>query len=166
VRLLRYCEDWLFAAERVALYFCLSLVAALSFLQVLLRQLGQGLVWADTLLHQLVLSLGFLGTAAAARQEAHFAVDAVARLLPERAHYPLIQTGRSLGALASFALAHAAWKFVAGEWAARSVLFELDGLRVPAAPFQLVLPAGFLLAGLHFLMRLADPPHAAPEGQP
>lgn len=158
MRALRRLEDALVRAERAAVCLLLGALAALAFLQVLLRRVSVGLVWADTLLRHLVLWAGFMGAAVAAREEHHFAVDALARLLPHRAAATLARVSRGLGAAASLALAWASALFVAGEWRSGGALLVIGGARVAGAWFELVLPLAFGLMAFHFLMRLGDPP--------
>lgn len=155
---LRRVERGVAAAERALMTASLGLVLALACIQVVLRLFSLGFVWADVLLRHLVLWAGFLGAAYAAFEERHFAVDSLARQLPPTAQAVLLRLGRGCGAAASLALAWAAAKFVRDEWRAGSALFAVGRFEVPAALFQLILPIGFLLMGLHFLMRLPDPP--------
>ena len=158
IRRLRKIEEGLAKVERFLLCGVLSLVLLIAFLQVILRKFSFGFIWADVLLRHLVLWAGFLGAVLAAREEKHFAVDALARLLPKRGQLAFLMIGRLLGATASFVLAWASWIFVRDEWAAESVLFTLGRTDIYAAWFQGILPVAFLLMGLHFLMRLTDPP--------
>jgi C4-dicarboxylate transporter DctQ subunit len=158
VRALRRLEDALARAERAVVCFLLGSLVVLAFLQVALRLAHIGFVWADTLLRHLVLAAGFMGAAVAAREEKHFAVDALARLLSPKAHAALAQLARLIGAGASVALAYASAEFVSGEWQSASVLFSIGGLRFPAAIFEAVLPLAFSLMAFHFAMRLGEPP--------
>jgi len=158
VRALRRFEDSLARAERAVVCILLGALVVLAFLQVVLRLAHVGFVWADTLLRNLVLAAGFLGAAVAARQERHFAVDALARLLPPKAHRALTELSRLVGAAASLVLAWAASEFVLGEWRSSTLLFSIAGVRFPAAVFEAVLPLAFSLMAFHFAMRLGEPP--------
>lgn len=158
MKALRRFEAALARAERFLVCALLALLAALAFLQVVLRQVGFGFVWADTLLRHLVLWVGFLGAAAAAGEERHFAIDALARRLPPPAPAGLARAGRAVGAAASAALAWAALQFVRAEAAAGTTLFSIGRVSFPAAWFQAVLPLAFALMAFHFAMRLGDPP--------
>ena len=155
---LRRIEDALTRAERALVCFLLAALVVLAFLQVILRLAHVGFVWADTLLRHLVLAAGFMGAAVAAREERHFAVDVLARLLSPRAHLLLAQLARLIGAAASLALAWASAQFMRGEWQSAVVLFTIGGLRIPAPLFEAVLPLAFSLMAFHFAMRLGDPP--------
>lgn len=158
MRPLRALEDLLSRAERGLLYAVFTALAVLAFLQVVLRFFSYGFVWADVLLRHLVLWAGFLGAAIAAREERHFAVDALARLLPEKAFRALTQAGRVVATAASLGLAWASGWFVREEWQAGSMLFSAGSARVPSAYFEAILPAAFLLIAFHCAMRLKDPP--------
>ena len=155
MRALRRLEDALYLAERVLVCVLLALLVLVAFLQVVLRQFSIGFIWADSLLHQLVLAAGFLGATVAAHDQHHFAVDAVARLFPPAVFLALTRLGRALGAAASFALGCASWQFVAGEFQSVSRPFTVY--------FELVLPVAFFLMAFHFAMRIPDPPREAGE---
>lgn len=155
---LRTLEDLLSRLERALLYTVFAALVVLAFLQVVLRFFSYGFIWADVLLRMLVLWAGFLGAAIASREERHFAVDALARLLPARAFFILTQAGRVVATIASLALAWASGWFVHDEWQSGSTLFSAAGHALPSAAFETILPAAFLLIAFHFAMRLKDPP--------
>ena len=158
MRALEVFEDGLSKAERAMLYIIFAALVTLAFLQVVLRFFSFGFVWADVLVRQLVLWAGFLGAAIAAREERHFAVDAVARLLPEKVFFALCQLGRAGASIACVCLAWASGMFVRDEWQSGSMLFSGQGLKLPSAFVELILPVSFLLIAFHFAMRLKDPP--------
>ena len=85
-------------------------------------------------------------------------VDAVARLLPEKVFFALCQLGRAGASIACVCLAWASGMFVRDEWQSGSMLFSGQGLKLPSAFVELILPVSFLLIAFHFAMRLKDPP--------
>jgi TRAP-type C4-dicarboxylate transport system permease small subunit len=92
-----------------------------------------------------------IGAALAASKSRHIRIDALGRLLKG----PLKALNESLmdliGIWISWRLAHAAWSFLQ-----MTIEFEevIEGLDWPAWPLQAVIPAGFALMALHFLLNL------------
>ena len=128
---LRKAEDLLARAEGAALVLLLGVMVTLAFAQVILRHYGNGLLWGETLLKQLVMWTGFLGAALAARAEKHFAWEAAHLGTPGRWKAPL----RLLSSLAAAAVCalmlKAAWRYAADEKAAGEVLTTIGSLRIP-----------------------------------
>lgn len=154
--LLRSLERRLVAAEKACLAALLLVMVALSFLQVLLRGgFSKGILWADTLLRHLVLWVGFLGAAAAAADDKQFALDAAGRLLRGRAKAAAHVLCALFAAATTAWLAAAGRDFLADERAAGGTLFTVGQTQVPAWPFELVLPWGFALLTLHYLLKAA-----------
>lgn len=168
---LRRLERGLLAAEKWALVGLLGVMVTLSFLQVLLRgAFSAGLLWADTLLRHLVLWVGFLGASVAAGEGKQFAMDATARALSGRLKAAAGILVHLFTAAVCALMARASWTFLAAEYAdwardpARGILFSAGPLRVPGWVFELILPAGFALLALHYLLRLAADGHALYAG--
>ena len=66
----------LLAIERGFLVLLFSLMIVLSFSQVILRNvLSVGLIWADPLLRNAVLWLGFIGASLATQQDKQIKID-------------------------------------------------------------------------------------------
>lgn len=145
-KLLEKIESW-------TLVFLLSVIILLSFLQVILRQffLG-GFIWGDIFLRHLVLWVGFLGAMLAAGQNKHFVIDILKDRLPERLK-ACAEILANLFALAClFLLSNAAIKFFKDELDYGSDLFSLGTLDVPGAWLNVIIPAGFIMLFVHFLL--------------
>lgn len=153
---LRRAEDRLARAEGAALVALLGVMVTLAFAQVVLRHYGQGLLWGETLLKQLVMWTGFLGAALAARAERHFAWEAAHLGAPARWKAPL----RLLSSLAASAvcalLLQAAWRYAADDRAAAEVLTTIGSVAIPAWIAAAGIPGGFALLLAHFLFKSAD----------
>jgi TRAP-type C4-dicarboxylate transport system permease small subunit len=153
---LRRTEDLLARAEGAALAALLAVMVTLAFAQVLLRHFGQGLLWGETLLKQLVMWTGFLGAALAARAEKNFAWEAAHLGVPARWKAPL----RLLSSLAAAAVCalmlQAAWRYAADERAAGEVLTSIGSLSIPGWIAAAGIPGGFALLLAHFLFKSAD----------
>ncbi|MBI3296834.1 MAG: TRAP transporter small permease subunit [Elusimicrobia bacterium] len=164
--LLRTAERGLAAFEQALLSAMLLAMVALSFSQVVLRGFSAGILWADTFLRHLVLWLGFLGAALAAVDDKQFAMDAAFRLMSRRTRAAVQGVLHVLTAGVSALMAKASWTFFQQEREASAVLFSVGDRLVPAWWFETILPAGFALLCLHYLLKaaLAADPHAVKEG--
>jgi len=156
MRILRAIDAALVRVETVLLVAFLGVMVVLSFAQVVLRNVfGTGLLWADPLVRHLVLWAGFMGAAMATSTDRHISIEAFNKFLPERGR-SLVHVLTSLfAAAACWFLADAAWTFIQDEYAAGGAI----ALSIPSWVALLILPAGYLLIMIHFLLRI--PQHAA-----
>lgn len=145
--------------EDAILVLLLSAMVLLAGAQIVLRNLfDTGLVWVDPMLRVLVLWIGLVGAMAAARADRHIAVDILSRLLPARARrLSRALTDAATAAVCGLLAWHAA-RFVALEYEGGALAFG----RVPAWVCELILPVGFAVIGLRYLVllagRLREPP--------
>lgn len=152
---LKAAERRLAALEQGLLAALLLVMVSLSFAQVLLRGFSLGLLWADTFLRHLVLWTGFLGAALAAADDKQFAMDAAGRLMSERVLAAVHLVLHGLTAAVCAFMTRAAWTFFGQEREAAAVLFSVGRFEVPAWWFQVILPLGFALLFLHYLLKAA-----------
>lgn len=141
-------EDW------VLTVFVIVMVL-LAGTQILLRNaFDGGFTWADPVLRVLVLWSAMLGAVIATRDDQHIGLDFVARFV----------SGAKLRLARFIALAFAAVLCAAMAWYSWGLVqLELDGggeglLGVPSWALQLILPLGFGLMALRFLIRSLLPP--------
>ena len=153
--LLRTAERRLAAFEQGLLAGLLLVMVALSFSQVVLRGFSAGLLWADTFLRHLVLWVGFLGAALAAADDKQFAMDAAFRLMSRPVKVAVHAGLHLLTAGVCALMARASWTFFLQERAAAPVLFSVGGFHLPTWWFETILPAGFALLCLHYLLKTA-----------
>lgn len=116
--------------------------------------------WVDPFLRVLVLWVGMLGALAAARDDRHINLDVLQRGLQGWKRRAARLAAYGFAALVSALLAQASWGLVELERESGTVLF--DG--VPMWWSQLVLPAGFAVLALRFLVRACVTP--APVAPP
>ncbi len=149
----RKAERLLLGAEKGLLVVLLSVMVALSFLQVVLRQaFGLGILWADTFLRHLVLWVGFLGAGLAAADNKHFAWEPAAQKAGRMG--AAMRAAASAAAVAiTCALVRASWSFLCDERAAGDVLFQIGSRQIPAWWFSTIIPAGFALIAIHLAVR-------------
>jgi TRAP-type C4-dicarboxylate transport system permease small subunit len=153
MKTLKKLDNGLFYFENFIILLTLGIMVVLSFLQVVLRNLfDTGILWGDILLRHLVLWVGFVGASLATRDEKHINVDILSRLLPPR-FLPFIKFLVYLAAMVVCSiLARASYVFLSFEIEAGTTLF----LDIPSWYIQIILPAGFGLIGLRFLLKLVE----------
>jgi TRAP-type C4-dicarboxylate transport system permease small subunit len=156
MRILRSIDSVLVRVETVLLVAFLGVMVLLSFSQVVLRNVfGTGLLWADPLVRHLVLWAGFMGAAMATSTDRHISIEAFNKFLPERARHVVRVVTCLFAAAACWFLADAAWTFVLDERASGGEI----ALSIPSWVALLILPAGYFLIMIHFLLRV--PRHVA-----
>lgn len=145
----------LLAAERAFLVLLFSAMILLAFAQVILRNLlGTGLIWADPLLRNAVLWLGFVGASLATRDDKQIRIDLVGRFLPARAASAAALVTDIFTVVVCVLLADASVTFVANEIAFRDTLVTIGGFDVPTWWSQVILPAGFAMIALRVTIRI------------
>ncbi len=131
----------------------------LTLAQIIARNLFEtGLPVADALTRHLVLYITFFGAALAADSQRHIRIDTLAAFLPEPWAERLYRPLNSIAALICAALTQAAIRFWLDEWK-----YVADHERWQAL-FNLIIPIGFGLLCLHFLLAVVAGPkrHTAP----
>ena len=151
-------------AEGILIVLLLGLMIGIAFLQIVLRNLfATGLSWADALVRNLVVWVGFIGAVLATREGKHITIDLILRGLPQRAKGVI----ERLTYLFSFGicgfLTFAAIKFIRNEALMGSRTFWEIPTWVPG----LILPATFVLMTFRFGLRAFKPlslqTHRTPE---
>jgi TRAP-type C4-dicarboxylate transport system permease small subunit len=140
-------------AETALAGLSLLLLVGLTLVQILARNLfDTGLPAADSLGRHLVLYITFFGAALAADSQRHIRIDTLAAWLPrvwlERLHRPL----NVIAMLICAALTHAAARFWLDEWQYAAVAERWQAL------LNLIIPVGFGLLALHFLLAVLAGP--------
>jgi TRAP-type C4-dicarboxylate transport system permease small subunit len=136
----------------VALFAALVLV---SVYQILARNLwGGGLGWGDAFARVAVLWLAVVGALVASRTDNHIRIDLLTRFLPPAGR---VWVQRLTALVTAAVCATFAW------YAALFVLIEYeDGLIafgvVPAWACEVILPVGFVLIALKYLLLAVSPP--------
>lgn len=129
----------------------------LAAFQIVSRNLFSfGLLWGEPLLRVLVLWLALLGAMAATRDGNHIKIDVLPRFLPRRVNHYVRRVTDLFSALVCALLAWHAARFVHAEWQ--------DGLEmfagIPSWAFELIIPFGFGIMALRFLLHAVFGPPA------
>lgn len=153
----RFIIEKIITAMAVFLMFSLAVMA---FIQVILRNFfAIGLNAVDELMRNGVLWIAFIGAALTTLRSKHIAIDILPRLLKGKASLVLNWILNLTASLICLIL---------GWYAARFVQLEIDmhstlaGV-IPAWIIEIILPVGFFLLALTFLLRLPDKPQTGSE---
>jgi C4-dicarboxylate transporter DctQ subunit len=132
----------------------LSLMITIAFLQIVLRNIfATGITWADPLVRNLVLWVGFVGAAIATREGKHITIDVLPQWVPQQVKAIIGIIIQLFAAFICGLLTFAAVKFVRNEALMGSITF----VGIPAWIPQLILPITFGIMALRFcLLALKD----------
>lgn len=165
MKVLRKIENALGIFENAVLVIFLTLTVVMAFLQVILREFwSTGIIWGDVFLRHLVLWIGFLGAALAAKESRHFSINIITKKLPAMLQR-IIQVFLHLTASAvCYFLLHAGVTFVSDEIKYNNQpLFTFLGANVMSYYMEIIIPIGFGLIGLHFLFRAIEVAVSGPQ---
>ena len=129
----------------------LSMMILMAFFQIILRNFfDTGISWGDSMVRYLVVWVGFIGAAIAAKEGKHLNIDVVSRWLtaPERNYIRLLS--HFFSAVVCGLLTLAAIKFIRFEAQMGSTVFFNLPVWVP----QIIIPVTFGLMTLRFAARL------------
>jgi TRAP-type C4-dicarboxylate transport system permease small subunit len=133
--------------EKLLAAFCLLLLLLLSLSQVVMRNLFElGFAELDTLTRHLVLFVTFMGAALISEGNKHIKIDCVTATISERSKQKL---KRPLYFISALVCSIFSWY---------AIVFWLDEKNYAPASEQfalylaLILPAGFIILSLHFLL--------------
>ena len=135
--------------EQTLVTILLSLMILVAFLQIVLRNIfATGITWADPLVRNLVLWVGFVGAAIATREGRHITIDVLPHWVPQQGKAIIEVIVQSFAAFICGLLTFAAVKFVRNEALMGSITF----LGIPAWVPQLILPITFGIMALRFCL--------------
>ena len=161
MKILRLIDRALTGLVNTALVGLFSVMMILAVVQVFLRYFfNSSVLWGDIANHNLVIWVGFLGAVMATRQEKHFRIDVLTRFLKPQ-HRLWFQCFSNLfGSVVCFYLGQASVTFLGLDAGNRTFL------NVPSTVVEVIIPVGFYLMMLQFIMRAisdaADALGAAP----
>lgn len=148
LRLINKAEDWF-------LISMLAVMVVLAIAQIFYRNVfGEGIVWIDPFLRVLVLWVAISGAVVATRTNNHIRIDFFTRYF-SRAVCRFMQ--RIAYAISVCICALIAWhgaRFVRMDYEYETVAFA----SVPAWITETIIPAGFFLMALRYLILLFSPP--------
>jgi TRAP-type C4-dicarboxylate transport system permease small subunit len=167
VQLITRLDRVLSKIEEVVLALLLVGMVLLAAMQVVLRNVwNTSIDWADNVLQNATLLLGLLGAAIATSEGRHLTIDIFSRLITGRAKLALrVVIGTfalfvcvllAQGGVQTYRVNYAQWleNIPKGWTVLRSIEQELLEGSIPQWLSQVMLPVGYSLIGLHFLLRL------------
>jgi C4-dicarboxylate transporter DctQ subunit len=135
--------------EQTLITILLSLMIAIAFLQIVLRNIfATGITWADPLVRNLVLWVGFVGAAIATREGKHITIDMLPQRVPQQVKAIIGIIIQLFAAFICALLTFASVKFVKNEALMGSITFA----GIPAWVPQLILPITFGIMSLRFCL--------------
>lgn len=149
-------EKWIMTL----LFFTLLSVAAL---QIVLRNLfDSGLMWGDDFIQVLVLWIGFAGATYASRKGRHINIDVITRFLPGKYARLLYRIVYFATAGLCTTAAWFSWQFIQLEMEDNVMAF----LKVPVWLTEIIIPIGFIIIALRYMVLVFNPKLAAPPKPP
>ena len=144
-------DKFISRVERFVLATLLSLMILVAFLQIVLRNFfTTGMSWGDSLVRYLVLWVGFIGAALAAREGKHITIDVFSRWVPGLGTAIARLITHLFSTIICTILAYAAIKFIRNE----AQMGNVTLLGFPIWIIQIILPIAFALMALRFGRRL------------
>jgi len=150
MNVIRTLENYIVKVELFFLILSLAVMVLLAFLQVVLRNVfSSGFLWADTFLRYLVVWVGFIGAAIAAKEERHISIEVLTKFVS-----PTIKNLASLitnlaAAIVCYYLYTASVQFLEFGLSPDTLVFE----SIPLLYVFSIIPIGFLLMLFHFIIR-------------
>ncbi len=143
-------DEMISRVEQTLVVSFLGFMIFIAFLQIVLRNVfSTGLDWADSLLRNLVLWVGFIGATLATKEGKHINIDLVSRWLPSIGKNVVTLITHLFSFLVCCALTYATLKFVRNEIQMGQKAF----LDIPIWIPEMILPLTFGLMSYRFGLR-------------
>jgi TRAP-type C4-dicarboxylate transport system permease small subunit len=140
-----------------------TVMLGLAATQVFLRFFFHiGILWGDIAARNLVIWVGFFGAYLATRENKHFRIDVLTRLLPLRLRLWLFALTDVFAGVVCYFLLRASMNFVSIGIDPDSVAF----LHIPQTVVASIVPIGFGIIILQFLLRAIESAVTALRGTP
>jgi len=150
-------DEKLGRVEQVLIALFLSAMILVAFLQIVLRNFfSTGISWGDSLVRYLVVWVGFIGAALAAREGKHISIEVASRWVtgPGRHYFQVFSS--IVSAAVCGCLTYAAAKFIVFEAQMETTAF----FNLPAWIPEIIIPVTFgimtLRFALHFINELSQ----------
>ena len=135
------------------LMFFFVMMLGIAALQVLLRLfLHTGIPWGDIAARHMVLWVGFFGAYMATREDKHFHIDILTRFLHPKLKAWFAAFSDLFAIMICYFMLQASLTFVSVGMDADSMLF----LQVPQRAVAIIVPLGFGLMLVQFLLRMIE----------
>lgn len=133
----------------------LATMIVLGFIQVVLRNFfDSGLPWAEIVIRNLVLWVGFAGAVVATAEGRHIAIGVLLNIIPQKMKRPAHFITSIFTSFVSAVLAYAAYKFILMEKTGGGVLVG----NFPLWIAELIIPLTFVFISYQFLFSAFEKP--------
>lgn len=157
-------EKLLGVINRVEDWFLISMLAVmvvLAITQIVYRNIfGEGIVWIDPLLRIMVLWVAISGAVVASRTNNHIRIDFFTRYFSRQICKYLQRLAYAFSVCICGLIAWHAARFVHMDYGYGTLAFE----NIPAWMTEVVIPAGFFLMALRYLVLFISPPEQSNGG--
>jgi len=146
-------DEKLGRAEQILVAFFLSVMILIAFLQIVLRNFfSTGISWGDSLVRYLVVWVGFIGAALAAKEGKHISIEVASRWItgPGRHYFQVLSN--LVSAAVCGCLTYAAVKFIIFEAQMETTAF----FNLPAWIPEIIIPVTFGIMTLRFALRFIN----------
>ncbi len=143
-------DDIISRVEKILIVFLLSLMIAVAFSQIILRNFfATGFSWGDVLVRYLVLWVAFIGAALATKEGKHINIEVFSRWVSAKGRIYLNAASHLCSLIICGLLTFAALKFIQLEAQIGSTTF----FRLPLWLPELIIPITFGVMTLRFTLR-------------
>ena len=161
MRILEVIDRTLTAVVGAVLVLMFAIMLGLAVIQLFLRgAFHTGILWGDVAARHLVIWVGFFGAFLATRGNKHFHIDVLTRFLNPHVRLWFNAFSDLFAATICFLLLQASLTFVNVGMDPESVVF----LGIPQRDLAMIVPTGFGLIMVQFLIRLIESVMAALRG--
>ncbi len=140
-------------AKVEAFFLCIFLMTMLflAFIQVVARDVfNTGIPWADTVVHLMVLWVGFLGATLATKLDQHLTIEILSKYMSERVKHATSVMVKTFAVAVCYFLFMASLKFLANERSTGEQFLDL----FPSWWTLLIIPITFVLIPFHLLFTI------------
>ena len=149
IQKLKQTEFILSKIENALIIVILFATMFIAVTQIVLRNgFSSGLSWADPALKMLVLYITIVGSIIATRENRHLSIDVLSKFLPDRLNHFVQKCTNTFAAIVCLLMSYYSLKLLLLAKEFQDVAFN----GIPVWILQLILPIGFLLMAIRFLI--------------
>jgi TRAP-type C4-dicarboxylate transport system permease small subunit len=153
MKFLFFLDDRISRLEQILIAALLAIMIILAFSQIVLRNFfATGIAWGDSLVRYLVVWVGFVGAAIAAKEGKHITIDVLSRWITGAGGSAIQAVSHFCSAAICGLLTWAGIKFIWFEAQMGGTAFFNLPIWVP----ELIIPAAFGLMTLRYALRLIN----------
>jgi flagellin-like protein len=161
--ILKVIDRGLTAVVTAVLMVTFTIMLGLAAVQVFLRFFFQtGILWGDVAARNMVIWVGFFGAYLATREDKHFRIDVLTRFLQPRWRSALSAVSDLFVGTICYFLLQASLRFVVDGFDREAIAF----LGIPQYLLAMIVPVGFALMIVQFLLRAIESTAAAVRPAP